>query len=124
MTRSLQISAGYGSGRQRRLSLVIALVFGLLASLFHCAGEFSTNDLAIAGSNATVVAMDLDGTAPPNAPDHALPAHCGHCLSHVTAQTAFAVQTPADIDHQAPPAGQEQMPTSLAGLPLFKPPRA
>lgn len=124
MTRSLKIGAGHSNGRQRRLSLVIALVFGLLASLFHCASEFSAGDLAVAGSNATVVAMDFDGAVPPDAPDHQLPAHCGHCLSHVTAQPAFAVQLPADVNHQAPPAGREQMPTSLAGLPLFKPPRA
>lgn len=104
--------------------LVIALLFGLLASVFHCTSEFSAGDLGIAGANATIVAMDYDGTAPSDAPDHKLPAHCGHCLNHVTAQPAFAVLVPSDIDHQAPPAGQEQMPASLAGLPLFKPPRA
>ena len=125
MTRSLEISAGHGNGPQRRrLLLVIALVFALLASLFHCASEFSAGDLAVVGSNATVVAMDFDGATPPDTPDHTLPAHCGHCLSHVTAQPAFAVQLPADIHHQAPPAGREQVLTSLAGLPLFKPPRA
>lgn len=123
MTRSLDIGAGY-KGQQRRLSLVVALVFGLLASLFHCTSEFSASDLGIAGTDAIVVAMDFDGTTPPDTPDHTLPAHCGHCLSHVTAQPAFAVQLPADIHHQAPPAGREQVLTSLAGLPLFKPPRA
>ncbi len=124
MTRSLQIGARQRNGRHRRLSLVIALVFGLLASVFHCASEFSAGDLGIAGSNASIVAMDFNGAVPPDAPDHKLPAHCGHCLNHVTAQPAFAVLVPSDIDLQAPPAGQEQMPASLAGLPLFKPPRA
>ncbi len=124
MTRSLQIGAWQSNGRQRRLSLIVALVFGLLASLFHCTSEFSASDLGLAGTDATVVAMDFDSTTPPDTPDHKLPAHCGHCLSHVTAQPAFAVQTPADINHQAPPAGREQVLASLAGLPLFKPPRA
>lgn len=124
MTSSLQIGARRSNGRQRRLSLVIALVFGLLASVFHCTTEVSAGDLGIAGANATVGAMDFDGAVPPDAPDHKLPAHCGHCLNHVTAQPAFAVLVPSDISHQAPPAGQEQMLTSLAGLPLFKPPRA
>ena len=124
MTRSLQINARQNSGRQRRLSLVLALVLGLLASLFHCTSEFSATDLGIAGIDATVVAMDFDGTTPPDTPDHQLPAHCGHCLNHVTAQPTFAVQLPADIHHQAPPAGRGQVLASLAGLPLFKPPRA
>ena len=124
MTRDRQIGAGQGNGRQRRLSLVAALVYGLLASLFHCTSEFSAVDLGIAGPDATVVAMDFDGAVPPDSPDHTLPAHCGHCLSHVTAQPAFAVQLPADADHQAPPAGRAQILASLAGLPLFKPPRA
>ncbi len=124
MTRGLQIDAGQGNGRQRRLSLVAALVFGLLASLFHCTSEFSAVDLGIAGSDATVVAMDFDGAVPPDSSDHKLPAHCGHCLSHVTAQPAFAVLLPADVDHQALPAGRVQILASLAGLPLFKPPRA
>ncbi|WP_024577858.1 MULTISPECIES: hypothetical protein [unclassified Afipia] len=124
MTNGASIDAGFSSGQRRRLSLVVALVLGLLASLFHCTGELSAGDLAIAGSNATVLAMDFDGTTPTDGPDHKLPAHCGHCLSHVTAQPAFAVLVPSDIDHQAPPAGQEQMLASLAGLPLFKPPRA
>jgi hypothetical protein len=93
MTRDRQISAGQGNGRQRRLSLVAALVFGLLASLFHCTSEFSAVDLGIAGPDATVVAMDFDGAIPPDSPDHTLPAHCGHCLSHVTAQPAFCRAT-------------------------------
>lgn len=124
MTRSLQIGATLGDGRQRRLSLVAALVFGLLASLFHCTSEFSATDLGMAGTDATVVAMDFDGTTPPDTPDHKLPAHCGHCLNHVTAQPAFAVQMPADFDHRAPLAGREQVLASLTRLPLFKPPRA
>jgi hypothetical protein len=124
MTSSVQHRAGQSGGRQRRLTLVLALVFGLLASLFHCVSEFSASDIGLAGADATVVAMDFDSTTPPDTPDHNLPAHCGHCLSHVTAQPAFAVQPVADIDGQAPPALRAQILTSLAGLPLFKPPRA
>jgi hypothetical protein len=113
------IGAGQG-GRRRRLSLVLALMLGLLASLIHCANC----EPALAGSNTAVVAMDFDGTTPPDAPDHKMPMHCGHCLSHVTGQATFVVQIPADVTHHTPPLGREQTLASLAGLPLFKPPRA
>jgi hypothetical protein len=112
------ISAGQGG--RCRLSLVLALVLGLLASLIHCANC----EPVLAGSNTTIVAMDFDGTTPPDAPDHKTPLHCGHCLSHVTGQTAFVVLVPTEVSHHAPPLGREQTLTSLAGLPLFKPPRA
>lgn len=123
MTSGLQIGAGFSSernGRRRRLSLVLALMVGLLASLIHC----GSCDLAFAGSNTTVIAMDFDGSTPPDSPDQRMPAHCGHCLNHVTGQSVFAVNPPADISHQAPRIHREQTPPSLAGLPLFKPPRA
>lgn len=107
-------------GRRRRLSLVLALMLGLVASLIHC----GSCDLAFAGSPSTVVAMDHDGAAPPDAPDNKMPVHCGHCLNHVTGQPTFVVQLPADIGHHTPPLGVEQTLASLAGLPLFKPPRA
>lgn len=122
MTSGLQHNASLGSGRngrRRRLSLVLALMVGLLASLFHCANH----DLAFAGSNPTAIAMDFDAGTPPDTTDQKMPAHCGHCLNHVTGQPTFAVSLPADISHQAPPIGREQTPPSLAGLPLFKPPR-
>jgi hypothetical protein len=123
MISGLQLDASLGSGRngrRRRLSLVLALMIGLLASLFHC----GNHDLAFAGANPTVIAMDFDAGSPPDTPDHMIPAHCGHCLSHVTGQPAFAISVPADINHQAPRIGREETPPSLAGLPLFKPPRA
>ncbi len=120
MTGSINISATMGAGRRGRLSLVLALMLGLLASLIHCANC----EPALAGSNAAIIAMDFDGATPPDAPDHKAPVHCGHCLSHVTGQVTFVVQIPADVSHHAPPLGREQTLTSLAGLPLFKPPRA
>lgn len=122
MTSGLQLDTSLGSGRngrRRRLSLVLALMLGLLASLIHC----GSCDLAFAGSNPEAIAMDFDTGTPPDTPDQKMPAHCGHCLNHVTGQPAFAVSLPADISHQAPRIGREQTPPSLAGLPLFKPPR-
>lgn len=122
MTNGATMSTTIGavrSGRRSRLSIVLALMVGLLASLIHCANCEPT----LAGSNATVVAMDFDGTTPPDAPDHKAPVHCGHCLSHVTEQAIFAVQTPADVSHHTPRIGREQTLASIAGLPLFKPPR-
>jgi hypothetical protein len=123
MIGSLQHNASLGSGRngrRSRLSLVLALMLGLLASLIHC----GNHEVAFAGSDTTVIAMDLGGSTPLDTHDQAMPAHCGHCLSHVTGQPAFAVSLPTDISHEAPRIGREQSPPSLAGLPLFKPPRA
>jgi hypothetical protein len=123
MANGATISAASGAernGRQRRLSLVLALMIGLLASLIHC----GSCDLAVAGSSSTVISMDSDGTTPPDTPDHKMPVHCGHCLNHVTGQPTFVVQLPADVSHHAPRIGREQTLASLAGLPLFKPPRA
>jgi hypothetical protein len=42
----------------------------------------------------------------------------------VTAQHLAALVTPADLIPGAPSFRQEQFPAALAGLPLFKPPRA
>lgn len=109
------------NGRRSRLWIVLALTLGLFASLIHC----SNCDPAIAGAGTvSAAALDLDGTASPDAPDHKMPRHCGHCLNHVTGQPAFVVQSPADVSHLTPSIGREQMLASLAGLPLFKPPRA
>ncbi len=47
------------SGQRRRLSLVLALMIGLLASLIYC----GSCDPVIVGSNTAVVAMDFDGQA-------------------------------------------------------------
>jgi hypothetical protein len=110
--------AGIGS-RLGRLPLVLLLTVGLLVSLIHCAGcdfGFSTN--------TTAAAMNLDRGHAPDTPEQQLPCHSGHCLSHVTAQHLAAVVTPADLIPRAPSFGQEQFPAALAGLPLFKPPRA
>ncbi len=65
---SAMIGAGR-SGRRCRLSLVLALMLGLMASLIHCANC----EPALAGSDTTVVAMDFDGTTPPDTPDHKMP---------------------------------------------------
>jgi hypothetical protein len=108
--------------RLGRLPFVLLLTVGLLVSLVHCAGC----DLGFtsANANATVMAMNLDRDSAPDTPEQQLPCHSGHCLSHVTAQHVAAVVTPADLIPRAPSFGQEQFPAALAGLPLFKPPRA
>ena len=120
MTDSVTHGPILSSGQRRRFPLVLALVFGLLVSLIHCAGC----ETAFAGNDSVIVAVDQGGAPSPDAPDQKAPAHCGHCLSHVTAQPLNVVQTPTDISHHTPPIGREQTLTSLAGLPLFKPPRA
>jgi hypothetical protein len=97
--------------------LVLALTFGLLLSLIHCAGD----GLAFAHTSAATVTTDSSGL--PDLPDQQLPVHSGHCLSHVTAQPAAVIALPADLPLPAPGLAREEPPASLAGLPLFKPPR-
>lgn len=111
--------AGARTGsRLGRLPFVLLLTLGLLVSLIRCAGC----DLDFANANAPTVAMNLDQDSAPDTPEQQLPCH--HCLSHVTAQQVAAMVTPADLIPRAPSFGQEQSPPALAGLPLFKPPRA
>jgi hypothetical protein len=103
-----------------RLPFVLLLTIGLLISLIHCAGS----ETAFAQTDTPAVLSILDHGAAPDTPEQRLPCHSGHCLSHVTAQATVMVTTPAGLILQAPDFGREQFPASLAGLPLFKPPRA
>jgi hypothetical protein len=111
--------AGTGS-RLGRLPFVLLLTVSLLVSLMHCAGC----DLGFISAKPTTVAMDIDQGPTQDTPEQQLLCHSGHCLSHVTVQHVAAVLTPADLISRSPSFGQEQTPPALAGLPLFKPPRA
>lgn len=120
MTQEPSYSTDY-AGRRRKLPLVATLVLGLLLSLFHCANC----DIAFADTGSATIVADLDTTASHDGPaEQQLPAHSGHCLSHVAAQPSAVTLIPADLVHRAFAIGCEQSPASLAGLPLFKPPRA
>jgi hypothetical protein len=106
--------------RLGRLPFVLLLTVGLLFSLIHCDGcEF---DFANAGTSTVV--LNPDHGSVPNVPEQQFPCHCGHCLSHVTVQHFAVVTAPAGLIPRAPSFGQQQSPATLAGLPLFKPPRA
>lgn len=103
------------------MPLVVTLVLGLLLSLFHCANC----DIAFADPDSATIVANLDTTASHDGPsEQQLPAHSGHCLSHVAAQPLAVTLIPTELGHQAFTIGCEQSPASLAGLPLFKPPRA
>jgi hypothetical protein len=119
MLVDMTIAGARNGSRLGRLPFVLLLTLGLLASLIHCAGcDFGSTRAA------TVMAMNLDRGSAPDTPEQQLPCHSGHCLSHVTAQHVAAMVIPADPIPRAPSFGQEQSPPALAGLPLFKPPRA
>lgn len=105
--------------RLRRLPFVLALTLGLLLSLIHCAGD----GFALAAGGSAAVTLNDHGAAP-DLPDQQLPAHSGHCLSHVTAQAATTISSPADLPRRAPAIARTEAPVSLDGLPPFKPPRA
>jgi hypothetical protein len=121
MTQFSSIASGEEIGRRlSRLPLVLLLTVGLLFSLLHCAGcgfDFVTPD-------TTTISMDLDRGSAPDTPEQQLPCHSGHCLLHVTTQHVTVALTPADLVVRLPALGREQFPAALAGLPLFKPPRA
>ena len=106
--------------RLRRLPFVLALTLGLLLSLIHCAGD----GFAFAAGGQAAVTMHDSGGAADDQPDQQLPAHSGHCLSHVTAQAVSSVSSPADLPRRAPAIARTEAPASPASLPLFKPPRA
>ena len=106
--------------RMARLPLVLLLTVGLLISLIHCA----SCGMDIAQADSATVLSNLDYGAGPDTPEQQLPCHSGHCLSHVTAHAMTIMTIPADLVLRAPDFRWEQSPTSVAGLPLFKPPRA
>jgi len=121
MTQFGILAADIDTGRRLcRLSLVLLLTVGLLLSLLHCTGCGPS----FAGSDSAVVAMNTDSGSAPDVPEQLLPCHAGHCLSHVTAQLVTVILTPADDALRPPVSGREQFPATVAGLPLFKPPRA
>jgi hypothetical protein len=106
--------------RLGRLPFVLLLTVGLLLSLLNCTGC----GLAFAKTGAATVMTNIDSGSAPDTPEQQLPCHSGHCLSHVAAQAVAVVTLPADLGLRTLAFGREQSPAALAGLPLFKPPRA
>ncbi len=108
-------------GRLSRLPLVLLLAVGMLLSLMHCAEcgpQFAdTGGIPVATGNSD------HGPAPDHPAGPAL-CHSGHCLSHVTATPAAAINDPATVIPFTPRDGKTQVLISFADLGLFKPPRA
>ena len=115
---TLLANAGPGS-RLRRLPFVLMLTLGLLLSLIHCAGC----GVAFAAIDQVTVMTANAADVPPDVPDQQLPAHSGHCLSHVANQACWGIVMPAHASPRAPQSGQEPFLAARARLPLFKPPR-
>ena len=119
MTQADQLNEQTGMGsRLIRLPLVLLLTVGLLFTLLHCA----TCDLAFASADDATAVMNIDQDSTPDTPELQLPCH--HCFSHVTAQQLTTITGPTDLIPVTPSYFREQFPAALAGLPLFKPPRA
>jgi hypothetical protein len=114
MTSNQQIGS-----RLARLPLVVLVTIGLLLSLLHC----TDSALSFAKTDSVGMTMPAKQGSTPDMPEHLLPCHSGHCLSHVTAQQVMATAVPADQAVRLPAFGREQFPAAIAGLPLFKPPR-
>jgi hypothetical protein len=121
MTQSGDVAVQTKLGsRLGRLPFVLLLTVGLLLSLLHCAGCGP----AFAKTDAATVITNIDSGSAPDTPEQQLPCHSGHCLSHAAAQAVAVVTLPADLVLRTPAVSREQFPAALAGLPLFKPPRA
>jgi hypothetical protein len=104
--------------RKRRLPIVMLMLLGMLVSLLHCAGDSA----AFAHGGGVTVSMTDTGVDSDH--DNMLPAHSGHCLSHITEHTPVMMTLPADVIVCASVLARPSVPPSRAGLPLFKPPRA
>jgi hypothetical protein len=115
----MSVRAEIGS-RLGRLPFALLLTVGLLLSLLHCTGC----GLAFAKTDAAMVITNIDSGSAPDTPEQQLPCHSGPCLSHVAAQAVAVVTLPADLGLRKLAFGREQFPAALAGLRLFKPPRA
>jgi hypothetical protein len=102
-----------------RLPFVLLLTVGLLLSLIHCVGCGP----AFTEAGSAVLITNADSSSAPDTPDQQLPCHAGHCLSHVTGHHVTVAAIPADQVVRLLAPGCEQFPATLAGLPLFKPPR-
>ena len=121
MTRFGSMTSNQHIGsRLARLPLVVLLAIGLLLSLLHCADSA----FAFAKTDSAAVTMTTGQGSTPDLPEHLSPCHSGHCLSHATAQPVTVTLVPADQVVRQPAFGREQFPATVAGLPLFKPPRA
>jgi hypothetical protein len=99
-----------------RLALIACLTLSLLGSMLHCAKYDDTIVLS------TMFAQTLQHDTAPA--DQALPCHSGHCLSHIIPDTAEPRIAMAAFLMEAPQFAQDRATTAIAGLPLFKPPRA
>ena len=115
MTSNQQIGS-----RLARLPRVVLLMAGLLLSLLHC----TESAFSLAKTGAVVMTMPTEQGSPPDLPEHLSPCHSGHCLAHVTTQNVTAALVPIDQVLRLPALGRDQIPAAIAGLPLFKPPRA
>lgn len=121
MVRIERNAAGLGwGGRLSRLPLVLLLTIGMLFSLMHCA---ECGPAFADAGGAPAVASDIGHGAVPDHPAAPALCHSGHCLSHVTASPGLAVIDLAEAIPTTPLDGEAQVPTSFAGLGLFKPPR-
>lgn len=121
MTQFGSMTASQENGsRLGRLPLIVLLTIGLLLSLLHC----TDNVFSLAKTDSVVMTMTTDQGSPPDMPEHMSPCHSGHCLSHVTAQPVTGTVIPVDQLVRLPASGRETFPAAIAGLPLFKPPRA
>jgi hypothetical protein len=103
-----------------RLALIACLTLSLLGSMLHCA---ASDDTFAAGGAVAVAQGPQHGTAP-DSTDRALSCHSGHCLSHTIPDTAEPRIATAVALTEAPQFAQETPAAPVAGLRLFKPPRA
>ena len=97
------------------LALLVTLLHG------HCAEAAS-----LAASEFTKT-VSVDSPAAAQLPDHgpSQDRHCSHCLCHVASQAFVAFDSnPIEFSSTTFAAPHDGLGRPVAGLPLFKPPRA
>jgi hypothetical protein len=109
------------AARQMRLMLIACLTLSLLGSMLHCA---AIDDPFAAGGTVSGVAIAQGTQHDTDSTDHALSCHSGHCLSHTIPDTAEPRIATTVALTEAPQFAQETPAAPVAGLRLFKPPRA
>jgi len=103
--------------------LIACLTLSLFGSMLHCAASDDAFAADRAVSGAAIAQGTQHGSAP-DSTDRALSCHSGHCLSHTIPDTAEPRIATAVALTEAPQFAQETPAAPIAGLRLFKPPRA
>lgn len=114
------------SSKVRLIAWRAVFAVAISAALVLSLTQMPCGDSMLADGPATIeTALSDAGTSPHQTPSHQRAAHCDHCLVHVAFQP-FATLAEGRVEFASVKVTlpNDAAPVSVAGLPLFKPPRA